>query len=337
MPEDQGQPTGAAFGFPEDTPAEDLADPLEGLETEIPEAPDEAPQEEPGEPAPEPSQEQPAEEGEPSEEAPEAEGQEPERLWAGRYRSPEELEEGYRHSQRQYSRVTQRAQDAADRAAQLEEGLRRAIALNEQMAQQLQARQLQQAEYGYEEQAPPGPVGAPGQPDAEVRQQIEEFRAEVQRERAIRDAEQAVADFRKAHPEVALNGPEDTAMAELIEDLSLDVGSSDVLETTLEAARDPNLARVIRAQPDLLESPEGIEHARLLAGFATAKGANPQRTTAQRKAASQAEAAERQRAHVETGGPGVPPQSPDARPKDAIDEMLEIAKKEGRRSAFMGG
>jgi hypothetical protein len=344
--EQEGQPTGEAFGFPEDTPAEDLADPLEGLETEEPEAPEPA-SEEPGEPAPEPPGPEPAEEGEPSQEAPQ---EEPEQLFAGRYKSVEDLEDGYRRSQREVTRALSQRQDALDRSEQLEEAVRRAMALNEQMAQQLQAQQVwqqqwaqqqgQDYDYGQPAAPPLQPPVAPGVPQVQpdVQRQIEDFRAEMARERAVRDAEQTVADFRRNHPEVTYNGPEDMAMSSLIEDLRLDVGSPEVLELTLEAARDPALERVIRAQPDLMGSSDGIEHAKLLADVAKGR-ANPQqqRTPAQRQAATQAEAAERARATVLTGGPGTPPQAPESRPKDAIDEVVELYKKQHKRSAFMGG
>jgi hypothetical protein len=260
---------------------------------------------------PPPEGDQPEDTGE--EQPPEGEEEQP-RLWAGRFKSPEELEQGYGHVRALQDRTARERRELEERARQYEDAIRRLIPY---------------AEQGYNaargEQQTPSLEDNPAQAiqpmlaeqEARIRQ---EMRDNFERERTISEAQAAVQGFSRDHPDFKLGSAEDTALAEIMEDLELDI-DRDGLEVAWAAFQSPGLRTVLRAMPDLA-TPDALPYARNIAGMPsdTSPQAGPRPTEAQRRAARTA-------AHVEKAGSGTQPGGPRPPKDDVVDPILEEAAK----------
>jgi len=342
--------------FDQDTPQseQNIAPPTEKEVDALFDRPEgEQPQpEQPAPEAPQPEAEAPPEQAQPEGEA-QPEGQEAEtppeaeQKFAGRFATPEDLERGYLDVRALHERTAQERNRERQRAEQAVQVARQVYAEYQRLAQGQRP--------GQPGQPTPLPEGLDEetakviQPliDQRVQQGVQALAQQLQERQtqaqtaaeaaAERDAaEQAISSFRQANPNLD-ESVVSTAFQELDyasqnfdgTPLVVDDGN---LEAALEASRDPNLMRVLRLNPRLLESDEGMDHARHLATLPTiaTPGARPQSQAA--GADRQAQEQARTRAHVETGGPGAPPAP--SKPKDEIDEMLAEAKRQHDSSVF---
>lgn len=347
MPEGEGTPTGEAFGL--DAPlseemVESLADPAASAPEEPPpstEAPPVETPEEPVEGTPEGTDPE-APEAEPAGETPPVEGQpegQEEVLLAGRYRSLPELEEGYTNIQRMQTRTAQELRQERAARAQMEGYLRQVAPL----LQQFRAQQ----------QGTPAAGGAPqtdldpeivqvveplvqrrvAEQMATVNQQLAAQHAEAEQTRAAQSANAEIGAFFVAHPEIERNSPADEAVGAVVEEFGMEL-TSEWFEIAHEVATDPELYRVVRANPAYLDTDEGLDLARRLAAVPRiTQGAQGAAASAQATQDAARRQAAIKGAHVETGGSGAPA-APASRPRDEVDEVLALAKNDSK-SLFM--
>jgi hypothetical protein len=327
-----------------DEPEEDLAP--DEPEASVIEAPPETPEvvepdpdslpdteEEPEEEAEEATeaQEEPPEEDEPAEETPEP-------LILGRYRSTDDLVTAYQEVRGLQQRT---AQQISERDAELEE----MKALLAQAAQALQQQQgpaqpdpqlVQWAEnQGIDPASLPVLMQLADQAAAAkvapMQQQLEAAKAEQERQAEYNAQVSAIQAFRNKHPEVTPNSEEDNRHAEVFKAMQEDPQiqlqwNEDTLEIALEASKDPDLYAIIRANPALIDTDEGLDYARWQATLK--KGTQTAQTQAQQKQTKQARQAAARKAHVETGSvaPGATPEE-----EDVVDIAFNLSKKD---SAF---
>lgn len=336
-------------------PGDPAEDPLNvGLE--------EAPEDQTGEPeAPEPQApeaataptEQPAEGDEPATEGEPAPAV-TEPLLAGRFKTVEDLEAGWRESDAF-------ARRAAGRANQAETASRQAAAELAAMREQIKvlqplidAQQRPQIDPAMLEQAgiDPSQLGLVQQLiDHQVESRLGPVQQQIEAEATARTAEQAdrarleaISAFRAAHPD---SDQHETPMVDLLDDLGVleqprqrpdgtwyHPGPKDAgwYEVAFEAVQRPALARVLRGNPTLSETDDGMEVARAQAAqleALAARTAQPQGAPAPTAPAPPGSAA------VLTG-PANTPAGAEQRAKDPIDEIVEEDRNLAR-SPFVGG
>ena len=285
---------------PEAAPSQD--DPEGSEEDEAPEVseaevPEEAPEETP-------EDEEPPEEAPEPEAAAEAEDTAPEleRLYADKFTTVEALESGYREAAAWATR-------ASMENAQLRQEHGRAMQLLQQMAPIVQQKLIEDNPE-LEEQ-----FNIAQQVNQRVREQMEPLQARQAQQAMTAEIVSNVGAFRSRHPDVPPNSPADHRFAATLQDLQLPVGHPVAMEIAYEAMNDEGLHKVLKANPQLMQSPEGFEVAKAQAARFFPKQRQPVRP----KAAVQ-------KAFVETGGTGAPMDgAPGERPdKDSFDKALDF-------------
>ncbi len=175
---------------------------------------------------------------------------------------------------------------------------------------------------------------------AAVQQEMQTSAQQQQAARALDTNRRALDAFRAAHTELT---PElGDEMVEVLREVGaidergapLEDIREDILQIALEAATDQNLRFVLRANPMLYETDEGITMARILASL---YGTSRAPATTQPSAPSAAPSTEQvdaalRAAHTEPGSSGAPSPA-GGPPRDEFDDVLEYAKT-AKRSAF---
>ncbi len=340
---------GSAFGssFDKEMLASFLDEPEEDLGT-----PDEETPETPPEPEVEPALDEVPEEEVPEEEEPEeataeiaveeaVEPEEPspeepgEPLLLGRYKTPEELVKAHQELKSLQERVSQES-NAKDK--QIEE----MQALLKQAAEALQGPKQPEApdpaliRWAEENGLDPSilPVlqqmadQSAQQRIAPMQEQIETQKAEAERQAEYNAQIAAVQEFRTKHPEVEPNSDEDNRHAEVFSAMREDPSimlqwSPETLEIAYEAAKDPDFYSIIRANPALIDTDEGLEYARWQATLK--KGTTVAQTQALKKQDKSKRDAAARKAHVETGGSS-PAGTPDE--EDVVDIAFAMEQKD---------
>lgn len=286
-----------------------------------------------------------------------------EKKYAGRYQSVEDLEYGYKNIQRLHTRTSEQLRAEQLRRQQLEAAL-------EQVAPLLQQRQQAGQEVPntdqYDIYDPNVLQRLIDQRVAEGTQQTVEA---LQQQQVAASIDGAITQFRQAHPDVQPGTPLDEQIAQAVLEFQTDgdgnlnhdlfpvtpenlevaytltrderlgdmvreldlIPSSENLDIAREALANPALAEVLTAEPELLDTDAGLNHARRLAnlpGFYEAAQVQAQPPNAQQMQRS---------AYVETGGTGAPAGgAPGRRPADEMDEAIAVYNS-GRDSVFTGG
>lgn len=340
--------TGKAFGFltplQEKEIQEEFADeepspptPEEVTETPTPVAPVEAPEAEASAPATDDSKAPPVK----VEETP------AETLLFGKWKSEDDLYESYRNIQAADQRNRDRAaaaelqaQQAQGKAQELEQMLQEVALrlqadqgssqaheqlqqMQAQVAQQAQARQQAQAQQ--EQQARAVQI-------QEVTKEIDDFRVAYPDSKNVEDSMAAIIlDFQKddegalinelfpvnrENLEVAYVLAKNPVLKKEVLDLDL-IPTEENLLLAKEAVENPELGKVLRANPQVLQRDDnvGIDWARQQAAL-------PSIVTRATDATDRAQE-KRKQAYVETGGTGAPvAQPPGSRPADPMDEAI---------------
>lgn len=235
--------------------------------------------------------------------------------FADRYDSVEELEKGYKQLQGEYTRARQAEMAGGQRLARAEQLLRT-------IAQEVQA-QRQQQQLAQAQEDPD--YAAQLNQQAYIDQQVQARLAPLQqRQQAQAEQQQLVASiiaFRNAHQDIVPNSPEDVELNNVVEELELDKTNPEALEVGYEAFKNPELRRVLVANPHLVETEQGMEYARYQAkSLAQGSGApvtGTAPTTSQR-------APQRKAPPMESGGSGTPPRAPEEKKGDEFDESLRL-------------
>lgn len=311
-------------------------------EVEAPEAEAGAPEVqatgEPSDAAPPP----PAEEETPSDEveAPvEEEPQVPEFMASDRdlskFKSVEALGEGYRNAILLHNRSAQRAREAEANAAGWQETAEKALAM-------LQARQTPAPdpsvlppdiaqlakETGVDEdvlRVAQALVNRQSQSQTLAMQSEQVQREMAQRSQFAQQQLQAtVQDFFTRHPEVTEGSDVDMKLGQTIAYFRLDPSLPDALEVAYELVSDPELEKLVRANPHWIDNDEGMAYAReqLAENKRSVETASTQ-SAAQNEVARQAAL---RKAAVETGS-GTPPTSPGGE-NDEWAQVLAVARKD---------
>jgi len=181
---------------------------------------------------------------------------------------------------------------------------------------------------------------------APVTEQMESDRVAREWDENIANRDGALASFRSTTPDIP---PEQQdAMVDLLRDIGvietlkdprsgqeLDKGPRDPAWYTIahEATGRPALARVLRAHPDWAETDEGLDDARLLAAQHEGQAALAARAPAGTPAPTAPPAPG---AAAVLTGPANTPADTQAKPKDAIDEIVE-SDRASRRPAWVTG
>lgn len=260
---------------------------------------------------------QPETEAQPQPEAPTPEAQPEEtpqeRLFANKYRSVEELEKGYQELLKLHNRTARSAREYEQRyaileqqARALESALQQALPLMQRAVQPRvvtpppQPRAEEPPPLGWEQpqpQQPPRPVFV-GPTPAEVQQYAEAMaqqRIAAQQAAAAQDADrmifaqeaqEAIMKFYEDHPDV--RGEADAEMARTILELNaawedqdwvLDISDPEALEIAYEASQWPALREVLKLNPSLVDTDEGMELARAQAEALDARLGTQQKET----------------------------------------------------------
>lgn len=339
-------PTGEAFGFPAPQPqSEGDSDPLledlteegdeivdvvgEVEERETPEGEEDGAtviEYEPRHAAPEPTPEETA-------------AEEFERiLFAGReFESVEDAERSYQEMQSWATRSMNdaRAQSEAfgslqAQVAQQQQTLQsllpylsqQLLAENPELAEQLQRQQEIDQLVSQKVQQQVGPIVQQSQAQLEENQRRAQFDTNVE-------------TFYRSHPEVEEGSDLDrkvgAAFVELRRTTGLNMAHPEALDVALECVQNPKLITIYRLNPTYLDTPEGRQYARQMAGAPEIQAAIEK---GQQKRQSNGEAS-RRAAFVEHGGSGIPAGTPGKQPKgDEFDEALDLWKSERESSIF---
>lgn len=160
-----------------------------------------------------------------------------------------------------------------------------------------------------------------------VEQQVAPMREQMEMAQQQAEAERVVGDFRARHPEVAAGSNHDLGVSQVMQELNLRAMNPDSLEIGYEAYQNPSLKTVLRANPTLIDSDDGMAYARMQAQqlFGSPPGTPPQAGTPQgTPAQQQAPIQATPRAFVETGGSGAPVRAaPGQRSQDEFDEAFD--------------
>lgn len=318
-----GTPDGSAFGYPVTMSRPEGPDPLSD---------DVAGPEQQPEASGEPQEPQRPYEPEPQPTEPEAQQQpeEGQQLYAGRYQSVEDLEKGYKEAQGQFTR---QQQEIARQNQEL-------LALR---GQQAQTNQLLQELVPYFQ----GQVAEADPEAAErmkllqemqpiIQQQVAPLQQQLAAQQAETAAVQVISSFRQRHPDVVAGSQQDYEVAQIVEQLDLVTTDGDALDIAYEAWTDPALRRVLVAQPQLVDTDEGMAYARLQARQMFGPQPTPTANGAPAAPAQQLSAPP-QTAFVETGGPGAPaPAASNQARGDEFDEAFDAWAAE-KKSPLFGG
>lgn len=327
----EGPPTGQGFGLGEipfegPDPLEDAPEPEASEATLEPEAPEpEGPPETPEVEAPEGEQpepeaaeaEQPAPEAEVETEGP-PEGEQPpapEVNWQDRYSA---LRDRQRKTAEERNRAVEYAQ-------QVEASLRELMASRQQS-------NGQQPDFEDDPARATEAIVAARLAEERQRWQAEQQTAEVRQA-----AQSALTKFREAHPEIQPDSPDEDPIGEVFRDMNIfeDGGlvrtDEGIFEDAYAVSKDPNLQEVLRATPELWDTPEGMKIARAQATLL----ASPQATT-QRAPEPKAPPRRPAPAHVETGGAGTTPKKGEASTLDEFDEVISDHRRH-QASPLFGG
>jgi hypothetical protein len=335
-----------AFGLgTSETPAGE--DPLASIAYEEPEAPEapETPVEEPAEAAPDETDVAFDEEAQPETEGEEAPEPEPTEVevepegtpylgrYGEKYKTVEAFEEAHRNALDLQQRQAERARQVETENRQLVEYLRLAgqyIEEQQKTAEKVPATEEALAKEAEEMGVDPETLTLARKIAAEeaassvapLQRQLEE----QQRLAFVQQQQQATASlittFRNEHAE-ELNEDSERAMVGVFNEFGLDPTVVDNYSIALEASNNPQLHTVLRLHPNYIDSDEGMEYARRLAGVHTVTKTDREPELA----------AARKRATVEGGGSGGMPVGEDV-PMDDWDKVLDLAKKERTENVF---
>lgn len=352
MSEERQLPSGEAFGFPaaeiedafddegpghvddsffepwdapgaeEQQPAEALPVPTD-IQTPAPAAAET--------PSPEASQPAPAQEGAPdgaqpaAPETPAAETTDTPQVYAGRFSSVEELEKGYSNVWNMHLRTAEQNRSLQAERDQMEAALAQVVPLIQRLQQ---SGQLAEA-LGMDED-----TLRQMQSQQATEARLAAMQQQVVAAQESSAAQAAITAFRTRHPEV-VPGPIEQAMLEVFAEHDLEPTDPAVYEIALEAAKDPQLRKVLRANPALIDTDEGMEIARQLAAMPTlAQAQSVGAQQASQQARAQQQEARARQAHVETGPAGGPPMDAQTPPRDPFDQVMDLAKRSRSGSAF---
>lgn len=291
-----GTPDGSALGLPVTDVPEGDVDPLAD---EAPSTPAEAPSETPQRPW----------QKEEGAEAPEPEP-EPALDESARYG-----EKAYKQLQSAWTRDRQALQELEQRTSQHEQ-------LFEALAPLLR-QQLSDADPNFAQQ-----IEQQAQLQPMLDQAMAPYKEAFEQQQQQMEAERLVGEFRAKHPDVAPGTQEDQALASTASELKLRVQNPDSLEIAYEAWKNPALKYVLKANPVLIDTDEGIAYARLQAQQLVG---SPAQGTPNQPTQHPASA----RAFVETQ-PGTPARAaPGTAAHDEFDEAFDSWAKE-RQSPLMG-
>lgn len=167
-----------------------------------------------------------------------------------------------------------------------------------------------------------------------VDQAVQPIQAQLEAQNQQMEAERIVSSFRAAHPDVAAGSEADREMAQTMSELGLRVQNPDSLEIGYEATRNPALRYMLKANPALIDTDEGMAYARFQAQTAAQQNGSPMATPTPQ----QQQAPAQQKAFVETGGSGAPVRAaPGARgAHDEFDEAYDSWAQE-KKSLLFGG
>lgn len=325
-----GTPDGSALGYPSPPPEDAGPDPLA---EDVGGSEEEQTASRPWEREGEQTGEQGGEEQQPP----------PPQLFAGRYQSVEDLETGYKQVQAEYTRNQQQLAELRNQVAQLQP----MGELVEKLVPYVQS-QLAEEDPELAEQLKAAEALRPI-----IEEELKPLREQMVAQQSQAEVESIISAFRSRHPDVPPGTKEDFEVAQLMTELELNVMNADSLEIAYEAWRWPGLGQVLKANPSLIETDDGIAYARLQAqqfygpapgGGQPPAGGAPQpntpagATTPAPAAPSPAAPTARPSAFVETGGTGAPAQAaPGTRPrKDEFDEAYDAWASE-RKSPLFGG
>lgn len=335
---------GSTFGpaFNKETMAAFLDEPEEELGTpeETPEPPPEpveepsldevaSEEEAPEEPSPEEEPTEPLAVAEETPVEPEVSPEEPvEPLLLGRYKTPEDLANAYQELRGLQERVSQESHAKDEQIEEMK-------ALLSQAAEALQGPKTPQAPdpqlIAWAEQNGIDPQSLPvlqqmadqaaQQRLAPMQEQLEAQKAEAERQAEYQQQVSSVQAFRTKHPEITPNSDEDNRHAEIFAALREDPQiklqwNEETLEIAYEAAQDPDFYSIIRANPALIDTDEGLDYARWQATLK--KGTTVAQTQVLKKQDQSKRDAAARKAHVETGGA-----SPAGTPEE--EDVVDIA------------
>lgn len=291
------------------------------------------------------------------------------RKWAGKYENPEELEKGYKNVQRLHSRTQQQLQAIELQNQQLAAYLEQVKPYLQQVMDQQAALPGHTGEPIDLSELTPDQLQAIV--NQQVQQATERVRNETRSETSQRVVAETVTQFMASHPDIQEGSELDDTIGELLEefqrtpdgrrsmdlfpithqnldlayqlakdenvrDMFLDLDLKPLpqnIAIAQEAAGNPALAEVLLAQPDLVDSEHGMNHARKLAGL-PGLYQNAQQQVAVRTSPEVA----RRAAHVETGGTGAPISSAPGAVPQPVDEFdLVIDAWKGGRSGNVFG
>lgn len=278
-----------------------------------------------------------AEPEEPADPEAPAEPATPAQLLADRFKSAEELEAGYRNLR---SMSDRREQENQQLRGMLTEAAR-LIQQGQQPAkpagpQPLSAELLQLArDRGVDEDtlriAQAIAAQEADQRVAGVRQEMTAAQQEQvvaqQQQQAAAQAQANILAFRAANPTV--DAPTEDAMAEIFTEFDLEPRAAENFQIALEAATNPALRTVLRANPVFIDTDEGMALARQLATPQAGPGQPANADPAARAAAARA-------AHVERGGGAPRPGSGEGQPKDSWSEVLALTRKDRANDSAFG-
>ncbi len=261
-------------------------------------------------PATSPEIDQPAEAGEQEETTEEAE----QRLYADRYQNLDQFERGYKELQGGFTRVVQELKQRDSYVEQLTQRqgqMEQAFQMLVPYLQRMQAEADPEAAEQMKRQ-----MALAEQTKQAVDQQVAPLKQELQTERTKAAAMNVLQRFYAEHQDVAPESPNDRAVAATLQGIGGSLMSPWDLEVAYHAAQDPALYTVLRANPHLRSSAEGVAMAQ--------HHANQLRQAAGQEAAPQRpQTVQRKGAHVETGGTGAPASAaPGQKPVDEFDEAL---------------
>jgi hypothetical protein len=253
-----------------------------------------------------------------------------EQLLAGRFKDITELEKAYKEAQgwgtRQQQQLLAQQQEMLALRRQSEETQKLLGELVPYFQQQVVAEDPEAAER----------MALLQELQPLIQQQVEPMRQQLAAEQAKVQAERIVAEFRQKHPDVPAGGREDFEVAQVVQELNLVHSDPEALDIAYEAWKDPSLRTVLRANPALIDTDEGMTYARAQAralfgssggGAATSSQATPGMTPSQPA----------RQAFVETGGTGTPASAaPGKRSGDEFDEAFDAWAAE-KKSPLFGG
>jgi len=259
--------------------------------------------------------------------------------YAEKYATLEAMEEAHRNA-------LALAQRQAEHAKEVETQLQQATGYLQAAAQYIEEQEKAKtatppqdltkkaAELGYDEEAlkvfQEAAERAAEQKFAPLQQQFEQQQqaAELAQQQAYADAQaaQAKSQIDAFRTRAELAGGDEDNMVVVFNEFGLDPTVSENYDIALEAAKNPRLHSILRANPNYIDTDDGMDLARQLAGVhsvVTTPTNDPNALAAARK-----------RATVESGASGAAPVG-ESKPRDEWDDVLDVAR-EGRTKSVFG-